>query len=91
MRDDHVDRHAYVIAIGGGAVLDAVGYAAATVHRGVRLVRAPSTVLAQNDAGIGVKNGVNAFGLKNFLGMLLLRQLPCLSSNTQIPCVGEKK
>lgn len=61
-------RHSYIIAIGGGAVLDAVGYAAATAHRGVRLIRLPTTVLAQNDAGIGVKNGVNAFGRKNFLG-----------------------
>jgi 3-dehydroquinate synthase len=61
-------RHSFIIAIGGGAVLDAVGYAAATAHRGVRLIRLPTTVLAQNDAGIGVKNGVNAFGRKNFLG-----------------------
>jgi 3-dehydroquinate synthase len=64
----HLDRQSVVLAIGGGAMLDAVGYAAATTHRGVRLVRAPSTVLAQNDAGIGVKNGVNAFSTKNFLG-----------------------
>jgi len=49
-------------------VLDAAGYAAATAHRGVRLIRVPTTVLAQNDAGVGVKNGVNAFGRKNFLG-----------------------
>ncbi len=61
-------RHSFIIGIGGGAVLDAVGYAAATAHRGVRLIRLPTTVLAQNDAGIGVKNGVNAFGRKNFLG-----------------------
>jgi 3-dehydroquinate synthase len=61
-------RHSFIIAIGGGAVLDAVGYAAATAHRGVRLIRLPTTVLAQNDAGIGVKNGVNAFGRKNFIG-----------------------
>jgi 3-dehydroquinate synthase len=61
-------RHSYIIAIGGGAVLDAAGYAAATAHRGVRLIRMPTTVLAQNDAGVGVKNGVNAFGRKNFLG-----------------------
>lgn len=61
-------RHSFVIAIGGGAVLDAVGYAAATAHRGIRLIRLPTTVLAQNDAGVGVKNGVNAFGRKNFLG-----------------------
>ncbi len=62
------DRHSFVIAIGGGAVLDVVGYAAAITHRGVRLVRVPTTVLAQNDAGVGVKNGINAFGAKNFLG-----------------------
>ena len=63
-----IDRQSYVLAIGGGAMLDVVGYAAATLHRGVRLVRMPTTVLAQNDAGVGVKNGINAFGAKNFLG-----------------------
>src|SRR4029078_10058039 len=51
-----------------GAMLDAVGYAAATTHRGVRIVRVPTTVLAQCDGGVGLKNGVNAFGVKNFLG-----------------------
>jgi 3-dehydroquinate synthase len=61
-------RHSYILAIGGGAVLDATGYAAATAHRGVRLIRLPTSVLSQNDAGVGVKNGVNAFGRKNFLG-----------------------
>jgi 3-dehydroquinate synthase len=61
-------RHSYVLAVGGGAVLDMVGLAAATAHRGVRLIRVPTTVLAQDDAGIGVKNGINAFGKKNFIG-----------------------
>lgn len=61
-------RHSYVLAIGGGAVLDMAGYAAATAHRGIRLLRVPTTVLAQNDSGVGVKNGINAFGKKNFLG-----------------------
>lgn len=63
-----IDRHAYVVGIGGGAFLDAVGFATTIAHRGVRLVRLPSTVLGQNDAGIGVKNGVNAFAKKNFVG-----------------------
>lgn len=63
-----IDRHSYVIAIGGGAVLDLVGYASATFHRGVRLIRMPTTVLAQDDAGVGVKNGVNQFGKKNLIG-----------------------
>jgi 3-dehydroquinate synthase len=63
-----LDRQSFVIAVGGGAVLDAVGYAAATAHRGVRLIRLPTTVLSQNDSGVGVKNGVNAYGKKNFIG-----------------------
>lgn len=67
-RDLGLCRHSYVIVLGGGAVLDAIGYAVATAHRGIRLVRMPSTVLAQNDAGIGVKNAVNWQGRKNFLG-----------------------
>lgn len=66
--DAHIDRHAYCIAIGGGALLDAVGLAAATTHRGVRHIRVPSTVLAQDDSGVGVKNGVNLYGAKNFVG-----------------------
>lgn len=63
-----IDRHSYVMAIGGGAVIDTAGYAAAIAHRGIRTIRVPTTVLAQNDASLGVKNGVNAFGKKNFLG-----------------------
>jgi 3-dehydroquinate synthase len=61
-------RHSYVAAVGGGAVIDMAGFAAATAHRGIRLIRIPTTVLAQADAAIGVKNGVNAFGKKNFIG-----------------------
>ena len=64
-------RHSYVLAIGGGAVLDMAGYAATTAHRGIRLLRVPTTVLAQNDSGVGVKNGINAFGKKNFLGTFM--------------------
>lgn len=64
----HLDRRSYVVVIGGGAVLDAVGFAAAIAHRGLRLVRVPTTTLAQADSGIGVKNGVNLFNTKNWLG-----------------------
>jgi 3-dehydroquinate synthase len=64
----HIDRHSYVIGIGGGALLDMVGLAAATAHRGVRHIRIPTTTLAQDDSGVGVKNGINAFGKKNFIG-----------------------
>jgi 3-dehydroquinate synthase len=61
-------RHSYVAAIGGGALIDMAGFAAATAHRGIRLIRVPTTVMAQADASIGVKNGINAFGKKNFIG-----------------------
>lgn len=63
-----IDRHSYIVAIGGGAVLDMVGFAAAVSHRGIRLVRIPTTVLSQNDSAVGVKNGINFFGKKNYLG-----------------------
>ena len=63
-----LDRRSYVVVIGGGAVLDAVGFAAAIAHRGIRLVRLPTTTLAMADSGVGVKNGVNLFGKKNWVG-----------------------
>ena len=67
--DKHgIDRHSYVIGIGGGSLLDLVGFAAAISHRGVKHIRIPTTVLSQNDSGVGVKNGVNYKGKKNFLG-----------------------
>ena len=63
-----IDRHSYIVAIGGGSVLDLVGYAAAVSHRGIRHIRIPTTVLSQNDSGVGVKNGINYLFKKNFLG-----------------------
>lgn len=63
-----LDRRSYVVVIGGGAVLDAVGFAAAIAHRGIRLIRLPTTTLAQADSGVGVKNSVNLFQKKNWVG-----------------------
>lgn len=68
LNSEKIDRHSYVIAVGGGAVLDAVGFASAIAHRGIRLIRIPTTVLSQNDSGVGVKNSFNYFRKKNFLG-----------------------
>ncbi len=63
-----LDRRSYVVVIGGGAVLDAVGFAAAIAHRGIRLIRLPTTTLAQADSGVGVKNAINMFHKKNWCG-----------------------
>lgn len=65
---ERLDRQSYIVAVGGGSVLDMAGFAASLIHRGVRFVRVPTTVLAQNDAGVGVKNGMNDGGAKNFAG-----------------------
>ena len=68
INEHKIDRHSYLMAIGGGAVLDMVGFAASVGHRGIRHIRIPTTVLSQNDSGVGVKNGINYFGKKNFIG-----------------------
>ena len=62
-------RKSFVIAVGGGAVLDAVGFAAAITHRGLRLIRIATTTLSQADSAMAVKNGINAFGKKNYMGV----------------------
>jgi len=64
----HLDRQSFVLAVGGGSMLDMIGFASSIVHRGFRLIRMPSTTLAQDDAGIGVKNGMDEHGQKNFVG-----------------------
>ncbi len=68
LNDHAICRHSYVLAIGGGAALDLIGFAASTAHRGVRLIRFPTTTLSQGDGGVGVKNGINYFGKKNWVG-----------------------
>ena len=68
INDAGIDRHSAVVAIGGGALLDLAGFASATAHRGVRHIRLPTTTLSQGDGGVGVKNGVNFFNKKNWVG-----------------------
>lgn len=66
-----IDRHSFVMAIGGGAFLDYCGFASAIAHRGIKFIRVPTTVLSMNDSGVGVKNAVNQFGKKNFTGTFM--------------------
>lgn len=68
INDYAICRHSFVVVVGGGAVIDMTGYAAAIAHRGVKLIRIPTTVLSQNDSAVGVKNSINRFGKKNFVG-----------------------
>ena len=86
-----VCRHSYVIAIGGGAFLDLAGFGAATAHRGIRLIRMPTTTLSQGDGGVGVKNGVNFFAKKNWIGTFsvpfaVVNDLDFLSSLSERAC-----
>ena len=57
-----------VVAVGGGVVTDAAGFAAAVYHRGVAVVHVPTTLLGQVDAAIGGKTGVNLPEGKNLVG-----------------------
>ena len=84
-------RHSYIIAIGGGAFLDLAGFGASTAHRGIRLIRMPTTTLSQGDGGVGVKNGVNYFGKKNWVGnfsvpFAIVNDLEFLSSLPERTC-----
>jgi len=68
IEEKNLCRHSWIIALGGGALLDLVGFAASTAHRGIRHLRLPTTSLSQGDGGCGVKNGINYLGKKNFIG-----------------------
>jgi 3-dehydroquinate synthase len=68
--EQRLDRHSLIVAIGGGATTDVVGFAAATFMRGVRVVNIPTTLLAQVDASVGGKTGINFGGTKNLLGTI---------------------
>lgn len=63
------DRSTFIVGMGGGIVSDITGFAASTYMRGVRFAFVPTTLLAQVDASIGGKNGVNLDGYKNIIGV----------------------
>ncbi len=64
------DRNALVLAVGGGIISDMAGFAASIYKRGVRYANVPTTLLAQTDAAIGGKTGVNLDNYKNILGVI---------------------
>lgn len=63
-----LDRQSMILGVGGGVVCDMAGFVAATYLRGLRLTLAPTTLLAQVDAAIGGKTGVDFGGTKNVVG-----------------------
>ena len=71
--DRYFEKNAGELAYAGcrsvpGGEAAKTGFAAATAHRGIRLLRVPTTTLSQADSGVGVKNGINFMGQKNYLG-----------------------
>ncbi|MFO7876862.1 MAG: 3-dehydroquinate synthase [Desulfovermiculus sp.] len=69
LMDLDADRSWFILGIGGGIVCDVAGFLASTYMRGVRFGFVPTTLLAQVDASVGGKNGVNLDGYKNMLGV----------------------
>ena len=68
--EQKLDRKSLVVTIGGGATSDLVGFAAGTFMRGIAFLHIPSTLLAQVDASIGGKAGINFLGIKNLIGSI---------------------
>ena len=68
--ENNADRDALVLAVGGGITSDMAGFAASIYKRGVRFAYVPTTLLAQVDAAIGGKTGVNFDKYKNILGVI---------------------
>lgn len=76
------DRKALVLALGGGITTDMAGFASCIYKRGIRFATLPTTLLAQVDAGIGGKTGVNLDGYKNILGVIRQPEFVYIAGNT---------
>ena len=70
-----VDRQTILIALGGGVIGDLVGYAAASLLRGVPFIQIPTSLLAQVDSSVGGKTGINAKAGKNLIGAFYQPQI----------------
>lgn len=69
LTEQSADRHTLLLNLGGGVVTDLGGFAAAVYKRGIRFVQVPTTLLAQVDASVGGKTGIDFMGFKNQLGV----------------------
>lgn len=68
LAEQHADRQAVLVNLGGGVVTDLGGFVAATFKRGIRFIHVPTTVMGMVDAAIGGKTGINFGGVKNLVG-----------------------
>ena len=75
--EHHFDRSDLIIGLGGGVITDIAGFVAATLKRGCRLIQLPTTLLAQVDASVGGKTGVNHSAGKNLIGSFYQPNLVC--------------
>jgi len=66
--ENHITRESHVIVIGGGLILDIVGYACATYNRGIHYISVPTTLLSMVDSSIGGKVAINKYDIKNIIG-----------------------
>lgn len=71
----NASRHALLINIGGGVIGDMGGFCAATYKRGIRFINIPTTLLAQVDASVGGKLGIDFMGFKNHIGVFQIPDL----------------
>lgn len=69
LTEQEADRKALLINLGGGMITDLGGFAASVYKRGIRFIHIPTTLLAQADAAIGGKNGIDYLGYKNQIGV----------------------
>lgn len=72
MTDNELDRHSLMIDLGGGVIGDMGGFCAATYKRGIDFIQIPTTLLAQVDASVGGKLGIDFNGYKNHIGVFQL-------------------
>lgn len=86
--ENGADRNALLLAIGGGITTDMAGFAASIYKRGIRFAFIPTTLLAQVDAAIGGKTGVNFDSYKNMLGVIRQPEFTfiCPSVLGTLPC-----
>jgi len=78
---NNADKNSLLINLGGGVITDIGGFIASTYQRGMDFINIPTTVLAQIDASIGGKNGINLNNIKNQIGVITLPKLTFISSD----------